>query len=222
MIGFVEEDYPGAENKLAKRCGEIMTSRNKRPVVAISGPSGSGKTTYAKMLARDLGLDYYSAGIVFRELARRKGLSLVELNKLASQDPSIDISIDKGVYERALRGGVVVEGHLVAWIVRDVADVAIYVTADIGERLRRIAERESRDIREVLRETLLREELQWRRFRSYYGIDISSLHGFDLVIDTTHLTIEEAYHVILQYTCSILRRKYPSEALSDKCLLGSR
>ncbi len=184
-------------------------SINRRPVIAISGPSGSGKTTYARMLAKDLGLEYYSAGSVFRKLAKEKGLSLVELNRLASRDPSIDLQIDRGVYERAVKGGVVIEGHLVAWIVRDVADLAIYVTASLAERVKRIAKREKRSASKVLFETLVREELQWRRFLEYYGIDSLNLAVFDLVVDTTSLGIDEAYQVILTYTCSVLHKKYP-------------
>ena len=186
----------------------ISQNKKRGPVIAISGPSGSGKTTYAKMLASDLGLEYYSAGAVFRKLAEERGLSLVELNKLAARSREIDFYIDRGVFERALKGSVVVEGHLVAWITREIADIAIYVTASLDERIRRIASRESRDFKEVLRETLVREELQSRRFSEYYGIDVGNLSIFDLVLDTTSLSIEEAYTIIKSFACSVLRRKY--------------
>jgi len=181
--------------------------RKAGPTIAVSGPPGSGKTTYAKRLARDLGLEYYSAGRIFRELAREKGLSLEELNRIASEDPRIDMEIDTRTLKIGCKGGVVVEGHLVAWVLGSVADVRIYVTAPLDVRVRRIVAREHRPIEEVYRETVLREYMQWRRFLDYYGIDANSLHIFNLVLDTGPLSVEEAYSIIKGYVCAALQAK---------------
>ena len=179
----------------------------KRPTIAVSGPPGSGKTTYARRLAEDLGLEFYSAGMLFRELARRKGLSLLELNELAAKDPSIDIEIDMMTRELGEKGGVVIEGHLVAWILRDVADVKVYVTAPLEVRVSRIAARDSVSIEEAARETLRREMLHRRRFLEYYGVDISDLTVFDLVVDTSKMGVEETYQVIKTFVVNLLKSK---------------
>ncbi len=169
------------------------------PTIAISGPPGCGKTTYAKRLAQDLGLDYLSAGTFFRTLARQRGMTLEEFSRLAEKDPTIDLEIDRMTLEAGLKGNVVVEGHLVAWVLRYVADVKIYITAPLHVRVRRIAEREGRPIPEVLRETIVREQSNWSRFREYYGYDITDLSFFDLVVDNTYLTIEETYEIIRSF-----------------------
>ena len=62
--------------------------------IAISGPAGSGKTTYAKRLAKELGLRYVSAGRLFRKMAKERDLSLVEFGKIAEKDFDIDREID--------------------------------------------------------------------------------------------------------------------------------
>ncbi len=186
---------------LLATCG---STRKAGPTVAVSGPPGSGKTTYARRLARDLGLEYYSAGLIFRELAREKGISIEELNKLAAEDPRIDMEIDSRTLKIGCKGGVVVEGHLVAWVLGSVADVRIYVTAPLEVRVRRIVSREGRSERDVFRETVLREYIQWRRFLDYYGIDVNSLHIFNLVLDTGRLGIDDAYSIIRVYTCHTL------------------
>ncbi len=176
-----------------------------KPVIAVSGPPGSGKTTYARRLAGDLGLRYHSAGMIFRELARERGLSLEELSLLAERDPSIDLEIDRRTLHLGLQGGVVIDGHLVAWILKDVADVRIYITAPLKVRVSRIASRENRDYLEVLKETLRREWSNKKRFLDYYGIDITDTRLFDLVIDTSKLSIDEAYSVIKGFIKLILR-----------------
>ncbi|AEM39542.1 cytidylate kinase [Pyrolobus fumarii 1A] len=182
-----------------------MASR-RGPVIAVSGPPGSGKTTYARRLAEDLGLEFYSAGMFFRELAKKRGLTLLELNQLAAKDPSIDLEIDRMTYEVGLRGNVVVEGHLVAWVLRDIADVKIYVTAPLDVRVNRIAARDGVDVSVALRETIERENVHRRRFLAYYGIDINDLSIFDLVVDTSKLGIEEVYRVIREFVTLVLSR----------------
>ena len=179
----------------------------RRPTIAVSGPPGSGKTTYARRLAEDLGLEFYSAGMLFRELARRKGLSLMELNELAARDPSIDIEIDRMTRELGEKGGVVIEGHLVAWVLRDAADVKVYVTAPLEVRAARIASRDNVPLEKAARETVRREELHRRRFLAYYGVDITDLSIFDLVVDTSKAGVEEIYAVIRSFVVSALKSK---------------
>ncbi len=176
------------------------------PVIAISGPPGSGKTTYAKRLAKDLGLTYHSAGSIFREMASRMGLSLEELSRLAEQDPRIDFEIDRKTLELAEKGGIVIEGHLVAWVLVGVADVLIYIKAPLTVRVERVAKRDGRSLAEALKEISVREMSQVRRFRSYYGFNIQDLSIFDIVVDTSVLGVEEVYHIIKTYTCFKLAR----------------
>ncbi|WP_420804951.1 (d)CMP kinase [Hyperthermus butylicus] len=191
------------------------SSPKKGPTIAVSGPPGSGKTTYARRLAEDLGLEYYSAGRIFRELARERGVSLEEMNRIAANDPRIDLEIDMRTLEIGCRGNVVIEGHLVAWVLRGVADVRIYVTAPLDVRVKRIAEREGRNFEEVYRETVIREFMHQQRFLVMYGIDISNLSIFNLVLDTEYLLIDDAYSIIRRTVCNILAAKgYQLEACS--------
>lgn len=176
-------------------------------VVAISGPPGSGKTTYAKMVAEHFKLRYFSAGKAFREIARERGLSIEELSVLAERDPSIDLEIDRRSYEEALMGDVVLDGHLTAWIVKDVANVKIYLTAPLLTRVGRIASRDGISFEEAFRQTITRENAQWRRFLEYYGIDTRDLSIFDLVIDVSKTGIQETFSVIREYVEKSLKFK---------------
>jgi len=159
-----------------------MACQGKGPIIVISGQPGSGKSTYARRLADDLGLRYFTTGQAFRELAKRLGMDLMELNE-----------------GRLREGCVVIDSHLAGWTLREVADVAIYVKASLPVRAQRLALRDSRPYAEALREASGRELSHWRRFYEYYGVDLRDLSGYDLVLDTTRLSVEEAYDIILTF-----------------------
>ncbi|MEB3861268.1 MAG: AAA family ATPase [Desulfurococcales archaeon] len=171
---------------------------NKRLVIVVSGSPGSGKSTIARRLAGDLGLRYLSTGSIFRETARKLGISLVELSVMAESDPSIDLMIDKRTIEEARRGGVVIDSHLAAWLIHDIADYLVYTKAPLMVRARRVAERDKVSLGEALEEIVAREYSQWRRFKRYYGIDVRDLGIFDIIIDTYTYGREEAYRAAVE------------------------
>jgi len=168
-------------------------------VIVVSGPPGSGKTTQAKLLADYFKLRYHSAGKIFRRIAEERGVSIEELSNIALKDPSIDIEIDRRSFEEALKGDVVLDGHLTAWIVSDIADVSIYLTAPLIVRVMRIAMRDNVSFEKALEETVVREYLQMKRFMEYYGIDVLDLSIFDLVIDVEKIGVNEVFEIIKNY-----------------------
>lgn len=176
-------------------------------VIAVSGCPVSGKSTLAKELARIYGLRYVSIGMLFRKIAQERGVSLLELHKIAEQDHSIDVTIDNMCIEEARKGNVVLDGHLTGWILKDLADVKIYVKASLNERARRLAEREGKSFEEALSEIKMREELNRRRYLTIYNIDINDLSIFNLIIDNTDLDFTDTLTIAKTYIDAILRVK---------------
>ncbi|MCD6488153.1 MAG: AAA family ATPase [Desulfurococcales archaeon] len=175
------------------------------PVIVVSGPPGGGKTTQAKKIAEYYNLRYHSAGSIFRGIAREKGISIEELSLIALRDPSIDIEIDRRSYEEALKRDLVLDGHLTAWIVSEIADVRILVTAPLSVRVHRIAHRDNKSFEDALRETITREYTQYKRFVEYYGIDPLDYTIFDIIVNTEKLGPEEAFEVIRRGIEKILK-----------------
>jgi cytidylate kinase len=165
-------------------------------VVTISGLHGTGKTTYAAELAARLNLRHVSAGRLFRDIARERNRSLSELSLDASQKEDIDLLVDKRIVEEANVGNVVIDGLLAGWMTRNIPGLKIYLFASENVRLERIARRDGCSIQESRRETLFREELERRRFKKFYGIDLDDLSIYDLILNTGLLSPEGNIHVL--------------------------
>jgi cytidylate kinase len=176
------------------------------PVITVSGPHGTGKSTYARALAEALNLRYVSAGELFRNLAKQHKLSLEAFSHRAAEDPSTDRMLDERTKAEARKGGVVIDAQLGAWMVRDLADVKLLLTAPDEVRFKRIAERDGSDMTDAKRETENRESIQKERYRKYYGIDVTDLSIYDLKIDTSLYPIEKTKAIILDAVRNFLLR----------------
>ena len=176
-------------------------------MITVSGPHGTGKSTYAKALAEALMLRYVSAGELFREFAKQQDLSLGALSSRAAEDASIDQMLDERTKAEAKRGGVVIDAQLAAWMVKDLADIKVYLTAPNDVRFRRIAERERIQLEDARKETEYRESIQQKRYRKYYGIDVNDLSIYDLKIDTSLHPIEETKRIIMESVRGLLRQR---------------
>ncbi len=73
-------------------------------VIAISGQAASGKTTVARELANRLNYRFVSIGELFRRIAVERGVSLLELHRIAETDFSIDRAVDEEAIREARRG----------------------------------------------------------------------------------------------------------------------
>ena len=167
-------------------------------LVTISGPAGSGKSTAAAALAEALDYDHVSGGDIFRDLAVERGITPLELNKLAEDDDEIDRDLDRrlrGIAET--RDEVVLESRLAGWMAGEHADFRIWLDAPLSVRARRIADREDKPVEVAREETSERRDSEARRYREYYGIDVEELGIYDLSVNTARLSPGAVLDVIL-------------------------
>jgi cytidylate kinase len=157
-------------------------------LITISGPAGSGKSTAAAALADALGYDHVSGGDIFRGLADERGLTALELNKLAEEDDAIDRDLDRRLREIAAeRDDVVLESRLAGWMAGEHADFRVWLDAPLNVRADRIADREDKAVERARTETRARSESEAKRYEAYYDIDIEDLSIYDLVLNTARL-----------------------------------
>lgn len=172
-------------------------------IIAISGKAGSGKSTVARLLASKLGLRHYSIGDIMREMAREKGMTLVELNKKAETDITIDEELDGRLKKFGKGDNFVIDGRLTAFFI-PYADVKIFLDADEEVRAGRImkdkrAVEKGEDLRQTLENVKLREASEKKRYRQYYGVDYHDKKLYDFVVDTTNLGAEDVVREIIKF-----------------------
>ncbi len=190
-------------------------------IITISGTPGSGKSTIAKILMQRLGAERIYVGGLRRGLAKVKGMTLMELNEYAKIHPETDVEVDELAAAQARkleRQGkiVIVEGRTQYHFLPE--SIKVYVKADFDEGARRIwkdlqdkaTEQERNEakitsLEELKQEIKMREENDAFRYRKYYQIDHRDETNYDLVIDTTQITAEQAARRIQEYLHKAIR-----------------
>lgn len=172
-----------------------MTHESRGLVITISGYHGSGRSSQAQKIAEAFGLDYVSSGKLFRERAIELGVSLEEMNRIATEDSEFDNWLDKRTKIESRKGGVVIDANLSAWMAEE-PDLKIFFTCPFRERIRRIAEREDRAFDEVEHETKTREDLEHQRYLDYYNVDLNDLSIYDVIINTGLFSLNAAARIL--------------------------
>ena len=171
--------------------------------ITISGPPGSGKTTACRNLSEALGLKSVVFGQIFRQMAADRGMSLVEFGALAEQDPSIDRLIDSRILEIAREHeDIILESRLSAYMLaRNGIDAfKVYLSASLEVRMARVGLREGETTEQAEKATREREASEAKRYMMYYGIDITDLSVYDLVLNTDDLDPDQVLDAILKGT----------------------
>lgn len=176
-----------------------MKGSGNLPIIAVSGPHGSGKSTAAHKVAKVLGYEYVSAGKLFREMASKEGLNLEEYSKKAEEKEEIDRFIDDKTLEIGKKSdNVVIDAQLGGWILKDIADLIVYVTAPFETRVERIAKRDNKSLEEIRVETITREESEKKRYKALYNIDVSDLSIYDIIINSLKFNASDCVQIIIE------------------------
>jgi len=171
-------------------------------IITIAGELGSGKSVVADAAAKKYNLKRYSAGDLMREMAKEKGLSILELNKMAEKDPAIDKEIDAKTKKLAEKeDNFVIDSRIAFHFIPN--SIKIYLKVAPEEAARRIMEeRQSEEeketeIEEAKKHVLERRQSEKERYQKYYGIDVTDESQYDIIFDTTHTKHQEGIDAIL-------------------------
>lgn len=178
-------------------------------IITLSGKPGSGKSTIAKMLAEKLGFKRYYMGEIRRRLAKSRGLTLEEFNKLGEKEIFTDKEVDE--YQKRLgetEDNLVIEGRVAFHFIPNSLKIFLDVNEEEGARRIFQSLQESNDRNEgmdlntpddVLESIQKRMESDNFRYQKYYNLDVFNPKHYDFVLDTSNLSIEEVFQKIYKF-----------------------
>ena len=170
-------------------------------IITIGGRAGSGKSTIVKLLAKKLDLNHYSIGDLQRNIAREKGVSLLELSKMEEEDPSIDKELDD---EQKRLGededNFAIDGRLCHIFIPNAKKVFLDASESIRANRLLGDNREGKDLKEIKSNMSKREASEVKRFKEYYDVDPYDKSKYDIVINTDKLSPEEIVEEIVNQT----------------------
>ncbi len=178
-------------------------------IITISGMPGSGKSSVGKLLAKKLEMKRYYMGGMRREMARERGMSLAELNELGEKEEWTDKEVDD--YQKKLgekEDNFIIEGRTSFFLIPESIKVFLEVDERTGaERilkdLKETGDKRNEGVEERLEEVersmKQRIESDVKRYKKYYNVDITDRNHYDLIIDTTDLSVEQVVEKIIEF-----------------------
>jgi len=178
-------------------------------IISFNGDHGSGKSTIAEKISDALGYSRFYIGQLFRDMAKEKGMTLAEFQKMHKYDSSADKEVDDYVVKLSKENdNFVIESRTAWYFIPD--SLKIYLKVSDQEAARRIMKEacsENRkneltnadsleDVVENLQERKKRDD---DRYQRYYGIDIRDEKNYDFILDTTDLSIDEVFEKVMNF-----------------------
>lgn len=169
--------------------------------ITLSGELGSGKSTVANYLISKMPFKIVSAGLLFRQLAAKHGMSAKEFNEFIESDPKYDHYVDDTMAELGRKDENIIFDSRMAWhFVPQSFKIYLYVDVDTAtERIFNDKGRvsESYSDKETARQEIIdRRKSELLRYQNFYHCNLDDYSNYDLIVDTSHATRDEVNELI--------------------------
>lgn len=172
--------------------------------ICISGLSGSGKNSVGKLAAKALGFRLVNP--TFKTIAAKQKMKLMEFQKKAENDHSIDKKFDEALVKEASGRDCVVTTWLGPWVIKD-ATLRVWLFAPHIVRASRVGKRDGMGADEASRHVSDRDASNHERYMKVYGINIYDHSGFDLIINSERFAPEQSAAIIAAAAMGVENKK---------------
>jgi len=163
-------------------------------IIVMSGDIGSGKSSVATALKQITGFDVIGTGTIQRAIAKRRGVTTLELNKISQTDRSIDDEIDSYVVEIGKTQDHLILDSRLAWhFIPEAFKVFLAVDPVVGaERVFNASRNDENNpsLEVTLENNLKRQAIEDERFHKLYNVNFRKYGNYDLIIDTSYTSPE--------------------------------
>jgi cytidylate kinase len=163
-------------------------------IIVMSGDIGSGKSSVATALKQITGFDIIGTGTIQRAIAKRRGVTTLELNKISQTDRSIDDEIDSYVVELGKTQDHLILDSRLAWhFIPEAFKVFLAVDPVVGaERVFHALRNDENNpsLEATLENNLKRQAIEDQRFHKLYNVNFRKYGNYDLIIDTSFTSPE--------------------------------
>ncbi len=173
-------------------------------IITISGKQGAGKTTLAQRLAKKLNYEFISIGDLKGMMAQERGMTIDEFSEMGKKDPKTvhEIADEKTKEIGKTKDNFIIEGWIAWHFIPHSKKIFLDVEQTVGAK--RVFDDQRPDekpceTREEMR-ALISERLQTTnaQFIKYYGVKFLDKSNYDIVVDTTNLSIKEMTQKVLE------------------------
>ena len=182
----------------------VMNGGENLVKITISGHPGSGTSTLVNGICDHFNWSSLNGGQIFRDEAKRRGLSLSEFGDLCASDFSVDKSLDDILQEkiRDPNGPDVMESRLSGWWAYKLEIDCVRLWVDVNDEVRaqRVVEREGITLEKAIFENKKRSQKDRSRYIELYGLIPEDKEPYTHIIDASQKNISE----VLQETIKIL------------------
>ncbi len=201
MIRHLEDDLDGDGIKDRSYLNTLRLKKKK--IITITGQAGSGVSSVMHQLANSLEYRRFSAGGLFRNIARHRSMTVEQLNDYAKLNQVIDREIDTLIRQLGEGSEIVLDARLGSYWIHDSYRVYLQVDPDTAaHRIYKDIEEGNRyeegatTINQIIISLQREAESTQERYMREYGIDIDNTRPFDLVINTNGKAVEEVVTLI--------------------------
>ncbi len=173
-------------------------------IITISGKPGSGKSIIAELLGKKFNYKHYSIGDLRGKIAMEKGMTIDELNELGKGEFWTDKDVDDELGKVGKQeDNLVIDTWIGFYFIPNSIKIFLEIDPKVGaERIfkkQRPDEPKKKTIEEVEEMLKKRVEDSDARYKKYYKINFLDKSNYDLIIDTTNLSVEQVLDKILNF-----------------------